>query len=257
LEKLKYGDVVILVGTMGEETEPHDKGRVLGVMRPTDEPVMSMDFNVRKSPKDFENGEYKWPYGLMNLKAWTIPSRPLLKDISTRKFSMDSAQGIVELSAEEVEKVKSYKWNEEALLTPNAHAQARMKKKFGAKSTQAPPPTTTRNGVMHMRRAPAFTYIMRISGGQDNVYKIGWAFDYVKRAKQFNHASMPEIGGLKYSPIWFHLWDTAMQAFKAEQHLLETLKGFRHEKNQEIVIGLSEKEMESAFISTVGKLSTS
>jgi len=43
LEKLQPGDQVALVGTMGDQTSDDMKGRLLGVMEPTTEPVMSLD----------------------------------------------------------------------------------------------------------------------------------------------------------------------------------------------------------------------
>ena len=101
LSQLNSGDQVVLVGTMGEQTQDNMKGRLLGVMEPTTEPVMSLDFVEPRSPSDFVDGEYKWPFGLMNKRAWSLPDQPSLSEISERKFSMDSAQGIVPLTPEE------------------------------------------------------------------------------------------------------------------------------------------------------------
>jgi len=252
LSKLKPDDLVVLVGTSGQETKDEEKGRLLGIMQPTSEPVMSLDFDVRKNQNDFVDGEYKWPFGLMNLKAWILIDRPKLNEISDRKFNMDSAQGIVELTSKEAELVLSLSKEQANLLEPTANAQARMERKHGAKSRGAPPPTTKRNGVMHMRRAPAYTYAMEIKGGAKNAYKIGWAFDYKKRAKQFNHASMPELGGLEYRPVHFHKWGTAKKAFKMEQKILESLNQNRHPKNNEIIIGLSALELEKVWVSATG-----
>lgn len=249
LSKLKSGDLVLLVGTGGQETKDEEKGRLLGIMQPTSEPVMSLDFDVRKNQSDFVDGEYKWPFGLMNLKAWILIDRPKLNEIFDRKFNMDSAQGIVELTSKEAELVLSLSKERAELLEPTANAQARMERKHGAKSKGAPPPTTKRNGVMHMRRAPAYTYAMEIKGSAKNAYKIGWAFDYKKRAKQFNHASMPELGGLEYKPVHFRKWGTAKKAFKMEQKILEFLKQKRHHKNNEIIVGLSALELEQIWVS--------
>lgn len=44
LRQLESGDRVVLVGTMGDQTPEEMKGRVLGVMEPSREPVLSMDF---------------------------------------------------------------------------------------------------------------------------------------------------------------------------------------------------------------------
>lgn len=251
VDQLQPGDRVVLVGTMGDQTPDDMKGRLLGVMEPSREPVMSLDFDVRARPGDFVDGDYKWPVGLMNLRAWSLPDRPKLNEVSERKFSMDSAQGIVPLHEEEVARVLALEWQEEELLQPTAQAQERMAKKHGAAKRSAPPPTTTRKGVMHMRRAPAYTYAMKIVGARPNAFKIGWAFDFRQRARQFNHAAMPGLGGLEYKPFRFHLWDTARQAFTMEQALLAQLSARQHPDNSEIVQGLSDDDLDALWIAGV------
>lgn len=241
----------MLVGTMGDQTTDDMKGRLLGVMEPSREPVMSMDFAVRTRPGDFVDGEYKWPVGLMNLRAWSLPERPKLNQITERKFSMDSAQGIVPLTDEEATRVLALDWREETLMQPTAQAQARMAKNHGTAKRTAPPPTTTRRGVMHMRRAPAYTYAMRVTGARPSAFKIGWAFDFKQRAQHFNHAALPALGGLEYQPFRFHLWDTARQAYAMEQALLAHFSDRIHGYNREVVTGLSEDDLDAVWIAGI------
>jgi hypothetical protein len=201
------------------------------------------------------NGEYKWPIGLMNLRAWSLPERPRLNELSERKFSMDSAQGIVPLTENETARVMELEWREEKLLQATAQAKARMAKNRSAVKLTAPPPTTNRRGVMHMRRAQAYTYAMKIADARPSAFKIGWAFDYKHRAQQFNHASLPALGGLEYTPYCFHLWDTARQAYAMEQALLAHLSDRRHPRNGEIVTGLSDDDLDAAWLAGItGKL---
>lgn len=251
LGQLEPGYRVVLVGTKGDQTPDDMKGRLLGVMEPSREPVMSLDFALRASPGDFVDGEYKWPVGLMNLRAWSLPQRPRLNEISDRKFSMDAAQGIVPLTEQEAIHVMALVWRDEELLQPTAHGEARMAKKHQINKRSGPPPTTTRKGVMHMRRAPAYTYAMKIVGAQPSAFKIGWAFDFKIRARQFNHAAMPGLGGLEYKPFRFHLWDTARQAFLMEQTLLSRLATRQHPENREIVQGLIDDELDAAWFAGI------
>jgi len=244
----------VLVGTMGDQTSDDMKGRLLGIMEPTSEPVMSLDFNVRKSPGHFVDGKYKWPFGLMNLRAWSLPERPLLSEISNRKFGMASAQGIVALSDVEAKRVRALSWAEEDLLQPTASAKERMHRKHGVAKPTAPPPTTTRRGVMHMRRAQAYTYAMLVIGAQPTAFKIGWAFDFKQRARQFNRSSMPDLGGLRYRPHLFRLWDTARQAYAMEQRLLDQFVEQRHPENNEIVLRIEPRILEDIWKETVRKL---
>ncbi|PXW76134.1 hypothetical protein BZA02_11727 [Ruegeria sp. P4] len=251
LRQLEDGDRVVLVGTTGDQTPDEMRGRLLGVMEPSREPVMSLDFEVRARPGDFVDGEYKWPVGLMNLRAWSLPERPKLNQISERKFSMDSAQGIVPLTDDEAARVLALNWREETLMQPTAQAQARMAKKHGTAKRTAPPPTTTRRGVMHMRRAPAYTYAMQVAGARPSAFKIGWAFDFKQRARQFNHAALPALGGLEYKPFRFHLWDTARQAYAMEQALLAHLSDRLHRDNNEIVTGLSDDDLDAVWLAGI------
>ena len=255
LEKLKPGDHVLLVGTTSEPTLPKQRGRLLGIMEPTSEPVMSLDYDLQPIKQDFVDGEYKWPVGLMNLRAWSIPDGPLLSSFIPRKFTMDSAQGIVPLTPAEEAQVRALPWVEVPLLQPAAQAEARMARKHGGAKRSPPPATTRRAGVMHMRRAPAYTYAMEIKGASQVAFKIGWSFDYQQRADQFNHAAMPDLGGLEYAPFRFHLWNTARQAFHMEQRLLVHFDKYRSRSNHEIIVGATAKDIEVMWIQGVlGKL---
>jgi hypothetical protein len=70
----------------------------------------------------------------------------------------------------------------------------------GVRRATAPVPSTTRRGIMHMRSWRAYTYAMEVVGAARPSFKVGWAFDLIMRARQFNQAAMPSIGGLRYEP---------------------------------------------------------
>jgi hypothetical protein len=246
---LKAGDQVILVGTLGEQTLPDERGRVLGIMEPTQETVASLDFDLEREDQDFdEQGNYKWPFGLHNRRAWIFEEpRPLLTDISPRQFFMDSAQGIVPLLDDETSAVLSHPHREIELLTP-IRALARIEGDEVARRRNAPPPATTRQGVMHMRRAPAYTYAMSIDGATPTAFKIGWAFDARVRERQFNQASMPKLGGLTYRTKLTELWPTATAAYEMEQSLLRVFDAKRHPSNREVVSEITYTELQSEWI---------
>ena len=96
---LRPGDLVLLVGTKSAPTPEEDQGRLLGMMEPTTEPVMALDYDLRPRPQDFDQARrYRWPYGLINLRAWRFPDHPPLERISERRFNMDAVQGIAPLT---------------------------------------------------------------------------------------------------------------------------------------------------------------
>lgn len=254
-ELLQPGDQVLIVGTKGSETHKSERGRLLGIMEPTTEPVMSLDFVAARGARDFDElGNYRWPFGLLNKRAWRLVDRPLLTpDISTRKFNMDSAQGIVLLTSEEAAKVATLQMEEVPLLGPRVAARARVEGFETARKRSSPPPTTTRRGVMHMRSAPAYTYALEVKGASDVGYKIGWAFDYKQRARQFNQASMPSLGGVKYTPKLFELWDTARQAYGMEQALLRNFRTKRHRDNHEVITGITFDMLQTEWIRMISR----
>lgn len=245
---IKPGDEVLLVGTKGERTAEADRGRLLGLMLPTTEPVMSADFDLEIEPHDFdEQGAYRWPYGLHNIAAWQLLDRPLLSEISSQTFTMDSAQGIVELTEDEASRVRNLRRQEVPLLPVKIRAAARLVGEEVARKRSSPPPSTHRRGVMHMRNAPAYTYALKLDGCQSPAFKIGWAFEYRQRARQFNQASMPELGGLAYKECFHQLWDTARLAYFMEQRVLDQFPHHRHRANHEIIVGADEAELVAAW----------
>lgn len=213
-------------------------------------PVLSLDFDLPRRNQDVdEGGNYKWPYALLNKRAWRLIDRPLLKKISTRNFNMDAVLGIVALNEQEAEKVAALGREEVPLLEPRIAARARIHGLDAARRRASPPPTTVRRGVMHMRSAPAYTYAFEIKGASAKAFKVGWAFDFKSRARQFNQAAMPALGGLRYAPNLYYLWDTARQAYRMEQGILAHFNNKRHRDNHELLFEVTEEELQLVWFS--------
>ena len=246
--KLSRDDLVVLVGTQAEPTPEEERGRLLGIMQPTAEAVMSLDFPLEPEAVDYdEDGNYRWPYGLLNSRAWLLLDRPLLSEISDRHFAMNSAKGIVALTEGEAAMVSALAKREVELLKPSASAVNRIHQAGGHTGDSAPPPSTTRAGVMHMRQANAQTYLLELVGAKQASFKVGWAFDYNLRMRSFNHASMPSLGGIEYQGLLFHRWHTAREAFRMEQTLLRKFQRYQHRENREILVGVVKSELEAAW----------
>jgi hypothetical protein len=181
-DMLSNGDLVVLVGTKEAPTDSAERGRVLGIMKPTKEPVMSLDFQLETFSHDFnDEGEYKWPYALINNRAWLLLDRPLLDEVTSRSFNMDAAAGIVPLHDAETNHILTLRREEIEVLKPIG-VQARLEGYEVARRRNTPPPTTKRTGIMHVRHAPAYTYAMEVRGAAITAFKIGWAFNYNVRA---------------------------------------------------------------------------
>lgn len=263
-ERLEDGDWVVLIGTMNENTQKEERGRLLGILEPLKENVHTLDFDgIDKGNEKFHNdkGEFKWPYALHSRRAWLLIDRPTLKEIASEENYKKYNAGILQpsvasvdlFSDEEAEKVKALEKKEIGLLPLTANAAEILERKHGNLSTRhtAPPPSTTRRGVMHMRQSQAYTYMLKIKGASTPCFKIGWAFDWEARMKKFNHASMPNIGGVEYTTCRHHKWHTAKQAYKMEQWILKELNENRHSDNNEIITGIEEKELLRVWIKAI------
>lgn len=248
IRALQNGGDVLLVGTKGPPTAPQFQGRVLGVMRPSLEPVMTLDYPIIPRTEDYENGQYRWPVALANLEAWSIPSLPKFSSLIPRKFYQDAATGIVPLTPAEEAIIRALVWEPVPLLPMTAAAQERL----GIQRPYSPPPSDgKRRGVMHMRRAPAHTYAFALIGARQSSFKIGWAFDYEIRRRQFNKASLSKLGGIEYGAERHHRWDTAAQAYRMEQLVLKKFAGKRHSGNHEVIVGVRPDELLSVWTDCV------
>jgi hypothetical protein len=102
-----------------------------------------------------------------------------------------------------------------------------------------------------MRAFSAYTYAMEIKGPHRLAYKIGWAFDYKQRARQLNQAALPALGGVRYTPKLFHLWDTARQAFRMEQTLLNHFANYRQSDNHEVLHSVEFDNIQAFWVSYI------
>jgi hypothetical protein len=98
---------------------------------------------------------------------------------------------------------------------------------------------------------------MRVKGASEVAFKIGWAFDADARAREFNLASIPALGGLSYKKTLTHLWNTARSAFLMEQLLLRHFDNYRHQGNREVITGVPYHQLENTWTEVVPKVSRS
>lgn len=249
-QRLNSGDRVVLVGTWGDDTAPADQNRVLGMMEPSNTPVSTADFplspltNARHYKPD---GSYRWPFGLLNYRAWEFEDGLFLDAVAPRSgnpFGSAAAAGIVPLNEDEARKILAHPHHEVALLK----SFASDKKLYGASEARrrgAPTPADgVRRSAMHMRRAPAYVYWFRlVSDGKVKGHKIGWAFDWEQRLKQFNSISLSSLGGIQYKQHAVQHLATARLAFSVEQQLLRFFDGKRHRDNREVLSAIRAEDI--------------
>jgi hypothetical protein len=254
VEQLRPGDRVILVGTKGEETELENRNRVMGMMEPSTEPVAAIDFiNPDQSERRFfrEDGSYRWPFGLLNFRAWEFEPGLFLDDVAPREgnqFGSAAAAGIVPLTAEEESRVLSHPHVEVPLLR-STRTDRRLFGEDQARRRNAPPPTEgARRGIMHMRQGMAQVYWFRLVAGRTIVgHKIGWAFDYRQRLGQFRAVSLSRLGGLRYQAYRVQDFATARLAFRVEQGILKSFDQHRYDFNREVLTRINTSQIETVW----------
>jgi len=255
-ETIGPDDRVVIVGTLGDETAPEDQGMLLGLMEVSGEPVSSLDYYLDKDFKSQdldENGNYRWPHGLSVRRAWHFDEpRTRLSDVSDRSFGRQGAATITALTDEEAERILRLPRHEIGVRGVSHRVAIARGRRPGR---SGPPPATSRAGVMHLRRASAFTYAMSIEGIAEPYFKIGWAFDVKLRENQFNLASLPGLGGVRYVTALIQYWPTAMEAFQLEQALLNQFVSLRHSHNAEVVGPLSMNDLQKIWTEFVFKKS--
>jgi len=248
---LKDGDLVILVGTMGKETEEGDRNRVLGIMEPSTIPVSTLDYPLPwlyQSGSIHADGSPRWPYALINKQAWHFAPGLFLADVAPRDynaFGLTAATGIVPLSEEEAARVLAHPYYGIDLLQ-SGNPSVPSPFHDGPRGKGAPTPTEgVRRGVMHMRNAPADVYWFHLLRDDRVVgHKIGWAFDWRRRLRLFNSVSLPGLRGIAYQKHEAYPCPTARHAFWVERTILRELDQCRLPANQEVLRNITTDDLQ-------------
>jgi hypothetical protein len=197
------------------------------------------------------DGSYRWPFGLLNYRAWEFEPGLFLDQVALREgnpFGSAAAAGIVPLTAEEEARVLSHPFHEIELLR-SVNSDRKLYGADGPRRRGAPAPAEgVRRGIMHMRKEPAYVYWFRLeTDGKIVGHKIGWAFDWRRRLQQFNSVSLFALGGLLYKVDREQRFDTARMAFSVEQRILSALDAQRHRDNREVISSISRKAIEDIW----------
>ncbi len=174
-----------------------------------------------------------------------------MKDVAPRPgnpFGSAAAAGIVLLTSEEEARVLSHPFHKVPLIT-SVSADRKLYGEEAAKRRGAPVPAEgVRRGIMHMRNAPASVYWFRLEiNGKIVGHKIGWAFDWRQRLRQFNSIALSTLGGLRYRQHSIQDFNTAREAYNVEQGLLKAFDHLRHSSNREVITGIKVKQIEEVW----------
>ena len=233
LETSSPGDVMAFVGTKGEQTPEHFRGRLLGLAEfgrkrvPTREMLPPATFAAaEKGP----NGDVKWPYAVRMTRAWRFTDAPLpdLVEVLGRQLPMSAIKNAVFLSQGQVDLILKLPREEvEVRLTPDGLVERDViATAVGSGGTMGPPPSSHTALVTKNALQSASTYAFRF--GTKHVWKVGWAHDLKQRLDELNvHVPHEVLDGQMWHGKggFLQKWASAAQAYDMEQRVLASFPG--------------------------------
>ncbi len=116
VESAKGSDAVIVhVGTKSADTDPENRGRLLGMVTFEDDILKTekkLDLS-RARARDFKaDGTYRWPEALQIVQAWRFLDKPLADDILSKPLPSEAAWEALELPPQDAEKILAFRMEE-------------------------------------------------------------------------------------------------------------------------------------------------
>jgi hypothetical protein len=230
LRKAHDDDLVCFVATKGKKVADDDKGKLLGVAKVSSVMVNSESV-LRKirgdqplSQRNYENGRFKWPFGLVLREAWYVPMKPTFDNVIGRKLKWSSVRGCELLSPDEARTVLGLKrtpfdLKDLDLVAPiKSPAETPTEPETSRHGPRGIVPPTAGYHVTH-KKMTAFVYVLNFQ--ESDIFKIGWAFDVEARAKDINQHIPSEILQRQWEIFLWRKFPDQFQAYAAEQSLLQ------------------------------------
>jgi predicted GIY-YIG superfamily endonuclease len=243
------GDWVILMGTKGWPTDPENQGKLLGIVQlGTDEidvEAALKSIGTEISDRDYnDDGQYKWKYGLPYLKAFEFIQRPDAKEFfGTYLPGTQWAAYALNLAEYFGQDVIDLIWGEklrecEIIDVPEISKQRALSDALSltAKSgNTGPGPSNSRKGFQR-ESTIAYTYLLKLHGTRDEIYKIGYSADVDSRVASLNAGLLTDITGYYWECELTQPFDNENHAFNFEQELHKALIEYRAKGQLEIYL---------------------
>ena len=227
LRESRPGDLVLFIGTEGEETEPDDRGRLLGLAEFGRNEIESADVldlaTLRPNAFD-ENGRLRWPKALPMVRAWRLVTRPRVTEVLQRQLPYGATVRALLLDATDTAAVLALP--REEVPIPDVPALSRLRDLNDALRmsgpTTGPRPTSWTSTTHRDSETESWTYAFRF--GSKDIWKIGHAKDVAARLTEVNRHVPEEVIGEGWRVVLQHRWDTETKAYEMEQRVLKALR---------------------------------
>lgn len=252
LQNSSPGDRIVFVGTQDVPTSENERGKLLGMAEIGRRAVDTLDVisaDIRNPHNYDEQGNFKWPKGILMIKAWKFNPQPLLLDVLQSQLPFSATPRAVELSPVDTSAVLHLPVAVQALPSSQALDKARMLDAALAnnRQTTGPRPVNWEGETGRNVERTAYTYACRF--GRSNIWKVGHAVDYALRVVEFNRHIPAEVVPERWMMVLDRKWTTEIEAYDMEQRILKHLASRRTEGER---LRCNEDELMSAWLAAIG-----
>jgi hypothetical protein len=252
------GDWVIFAGTLGQETNLEDQGRLLGKVQlgpeeiDVEQTLRSVGYNIPKNQYNPE-GKYKWPFGLPIISALRFSGKPRLVDVLGSNlsgshwatFALDVSEKLGDEAQAKLEALPSE--TARIVEAPAIIRQlARQRVFLLNRGVTGPGPSPSRSGSTRvLGEASAYRLELQGTGARD-VFKIGFSKDVDVRLGSHNKPLLSSITGYSWKLLDNLQFPTEGQAYNFEQIVHRRLRPFLVDGESEIY-QLARKELDRVW----------
>jgi hypothetical protein len=252
-------DWVVLAGTRDAPTPPEQRGRLLGRVQ-----LGTQEINVEEIlrwvgtqiPNEhyLEGGRYRWPYGLPMIAAERFPELPDVAQLfGSYLTGTHWASYAIDLEAafgsEILKTIEALGAEPVGILEVPAIIRQRERQRALARNQSegptGPGPSDHRKGIVR-NSGRAWAYLLKLEGGKDNVFKIGFSQDVESRLATLNKGLLSTLTGFSWRLVERLAFGSEEQAYKFEQEVHGRLQRFRVETELEVYL-VNQQQIESAW----------
>jgi hypothetical protein len=252
-------DWVVLAGTRDAPTPPEQRGRLLGRVQ-----LGTQEINVEEALRSvgsqipnehyLEGGRYRWPYGLPLIAAERFPELPdLARLFGSYLTGTHWASYAIDLEAkfgsEIIRTIEALRAEPVAILEVPAIILQRERQRALARNHSegptGPGPSGHRKGVVR-DTGRAWAYLLKLQGGKENVFKIGFSQDVESRLATLNKGLLSTLTGFSWRLVERLAFGSEEQAYKFEQEVHRHLQKFRIDIELEVYL-VNQQQIELAW----------
>lgn len=260
LREARPGDWIVIAGTKGQPTDPHEQGRLLGMCRVGHEKVdgaaimAAVGTELTEAELD-EDGHYRWPWAMPIVEAVRFSPQPDTQEIIgsylagqewaafalnvEERVGTEAVARILALPSVPCEIARIPMLDKEV-----AYSEAMaLQRKYGA---SGPPPSAIRSGS-ERELGVGYAYAFSMVGGKiGNAIKIGSTRDPQERLKQLNAELRPHLTGCEWKFRIGQIFPSETFAYRFEQLLLAQLRDRLISGDREVV-AMSFDDLQNAW----------